>query len=33
MGPSKNRGRPRIKKNEAKDSIQIESMKKENELI
>lgn len=32
-GPSKNRGRPRIKKNETKDQIQIESMKRENELI
>jgi hypothetical protein len=32
-GPSKNRGRPRIKKNETKDEAQIESMKRENELI
>lgn len=29
-GPSKNRGRPRIKKNETKDEGQIEAMKREN---
>ena len=32
-GPSKNRGRPRIKKIDVKDSVQIESLKTENELI
>ena len=32
-GPTKNRGRPRIKKSEVKNEFQIESMKAQNELI
>lgn len=32
-GPTKNRGRPRIKKSDTKNEFQIESMKAENDLI